>query len=215
MGELYTIPAGVKGKRLNRALSKRCCAACVLVHVRIWVTFWFSGPKQREMRTAIKHLHMHAPSLPFPSPLHTLSSRAGRAFTVARKHSYVHLLSLLSFRSNSYSATKGKRCTPFQYDESTFVPPTDMRDLISKLHVVFAYDDVNIEYVKRLMSSYDASRDQDYWKQFAHFDDYREATETLMKNTTKCTDTGTVSTTVSLVFADGKRYLELTLCKKE
>ena len=56
-------------------------------------------------------------------------------------------------------------------DPKTIVPPESLQELISRLHKVFAKDDINIDYVKTLMESYRSNPRE--WKKFAKFDPHR------------------------------------------
>ncbi|KAK7089050.1 hypothetical protein V1264_024685 [Littorina saxatilis] len=56
-------------------------------------------------------------------------------------------------------------------DPKSIVPPTSLKELISRLHKIFADDDINIDYVKTLMESY--TSDPKEWKKFAKFDPHR------------------------------------------
>lgn len=51
------------------------------------------------------------------------------------------------------------------------VVPCTLDDLINELHKVFEDDDVNVEYVQTLMTSYLSNRHD--WKKFAKFDQHR------------------------------------------
>ena len=56
-------------------------------------------------------------------------------------------------------------------DTTNIVPPASLEDLINELHKIFANDDVNVEYVQKLMASY-ASKPRE-WKKFAKFDQHK------------------------------------------
>ncbi|XP_041356416.1 cysteine dioxygenase type 1-like [Gigantopelta aegis] len=56
-------------------------------------------------------------------------------------------------------------------DTTKLVAPDSLADLISELHKIFASDDVNVEYVQKLMTSY-ASKSSE-WKKFAKFDQHK------------------------------------------
>lgn len=56
-------------------------------------------------------------------------------------------------------------------DPSTIVPPDSLAELVQRLHEVFASDDISVEYVQKLMTSY-ASKPKE-WKKFAKFDQFR------------------------------------------
>jgi len=61
---------------------------------------------------------------------------------------------------------------PLQFsDPSTVTAPADLQELIHQLHSVFAHDDISIEYVQRLMTSYISNRND--WKRFAKWDPHR------------------------------------------
>ena len=49
--------------------------------------------------------------------------------------------------------------------------PKNLNDLIEQLHEVFAEENVNIEYVHKLMESYTSNRKD--WKKYAKFDPHR------------------------------------------
>ncbi|OWF49971.1 cysteine dioxygenase type 1-like [Mizuhopecten yessoensis] len=56
-------------------------------------------------------------------------------------------------------------------DTTKIDAPRTLEDLINKLHKVFEDDEVNVEYVQKLMTSYESNRTD--WKKFAKFDRHR------------------------------------------
>lgn len=59
-------------------------------------------------------------------------------------------------------------------DTKFLVPPKSLKELVRRLHKIFAHDDINIDYVRSLMESYKSNpRD---WKRFAKFDTHRYVT---------------------------------------
>ncbi|GFO37078.1 cysteine dioxygenase [Plakobranchus ocellatus] len=61
---------------------------------------------------------------------------------------------------------------PAKYsDPATIVPPKSLSELITRLHDIFASDDISVEYVQKLMASYKGNPRE--WKKFAKFDKFR------------------------------------------
>ncbi|CAL1529619.1 unnamed protein product [Lymnaea stagnalis] len=56
-------------------------------------------------------------------------------------------------------------------DNSVIVPPANLHELVLRLHEVFESNDISVEYVQRLMTSYTSNRKE--WKRFAKFDQFR------------------------------------------
>ncbi|OWF46548.1 Cysteine dioxygenase type 1 [Mizuhopecten yessoensis] len=70
-------------------------------------------------------------------------------------------------------------------DTTQIDAPRTLEDLINELYKVFEYDEVNVEYVKKLMTSYESNRTD--WKKFAKFDSHRakewnQSTGQVVKN---------------------------------
>lgn len=60
---------------------------------------------------------------------------------------------------------------PLYCDVTKIDAPRTLQDLINELHKVFEDDKVNIDYVQKLMTSYESNRAD--WKKFAKFDRHR------------------------------------------
>ncbi|KAH9488337.1 Cysteine dioxygenase [Bulinus truncatus] len=68
--------------------------------------------------------------------------------------------------------TSGTGQPPAKFcDPSTIVPPASLHELITRLHEVFESDNISVEYVQKLMTSYKSNRKD--WKKFAKFDQFR------------------------------------------
>ncbi|KAI8785487.1 cysteine dioxygenase type 1 [Biomphalaria glabrata] len=71
---------------------------------------------------------------------------------------------------NGITSSTGK--PPDKYsDPSTIEPPASLHELITRLHEVFESDDISVEYVQKLMTSYKSNRKE--WKKYAKFDQFR------------------------------------------
>ncbi|XP_059140552.1 cysteine dioxygenase type 1-like [Physella acuta] len=68
------------------------------------------------------------------------------------------------------SGTSSRPPTKFS-DPSNIVPPANLHELVNQLHAIFDSDDVNVEYVQKLMTSYKSNRKE--WRRYAKFDPHR------------------------------------------
>lgn len=84
----------------------------------------------------------------------------------------VHLPADADMSQCSAVSTDGCPAIPNQFsDPSTIVPPSSLTELIQRLHQIFAHDAISVEYVQRLMASYESKPQE--WKKFAKFDPHR------------------------------------------
>jgi len=79
-----------------------------------------------------------------------------------------------SNNSSNYSLCANQKDShvPAKYsDPRTITPPGSLEELVNILDDIFAHDDISVDYVQKLMTSYKSNPKE--WKSFAKFDKYR------------------------------------------